>query len=35
MKGQKDKLFEKFHMYGLMAMGVITALFFFFKILFG
>lgn len=35
MQDQDKKLFNKLHMYGLIAMGVVTSLFFFFKILFG
>jgi hypothetical protein len=35
MKDQNKQLFTKLHMYALMALGAGTALFFFFKILFG
>lgn len=34
MKENKE-LFTRLHMYALMALGAVTALFFFFKILFG
>jgi len=35
MKDQKKQLFDKIHMVGLIAIGAATALYFFFKILFG
>lgn len=35
MKDDNKQLFNKLHMYGLIAMGAITALFFFIKIVFG
>lgn len=35
MKDQKKEMFDKVHMIGLITLGAVTVLYFFFKILFG